>query len=676
MTTRSRARLRVLALALPLLLVAPGARAASAALPPTVAGRPGEVREEAGLSRYLAFHKLRAVLDPLALTAPPTANQLAYDVTAYDLDLVPEIGSRMLHGRVRVRATVVEGPLFTMELDLDDAMAVDSVAVAGGAEPFTRGTGLLTVTLGRAWLTGEGLDVTIRYHGTPASGVFGSVFAFSERNSQPFLWTLSEPYGARVWWPCKDHPEDKADSMSMRVTVPSGMKTVSNGRRVESSDDGKVAITRWVERHPIATYLVSLASYAYAASTDWYQPSPADSMEIQFYVFPEDSLRAAPVNAKVKGMLAAFAARFGEYPFLDEKYGEAQFGWGGGMENQTITSLGNPASEGVVAHELSHQWWGDWVTCRDFHHVWLNEGFATYSEALWAESQSGLAGYHADLAYNRYFGAGTIHVPDDGDVLRMFDFALTYDKASWVPHMLRHVLGDTVFFQALRAYGGQYGYRSATTEDFRRVCEEVSGVGLDRFFQQWVYGEYYPQYGFRWASAAAAGGWDVSVTLEQLQSWQLFWMPVDVTIHTASGSQTFVVRDSMPAQTFVFHLSEQAESVQIDQDEWILRTIQALEPQGPPRPAALEFQAPRPNPTPAGATFLFALPRGAPARLKVFDVRGALVRMLDAGSLAYGSHELPWDGCDRAGRPLEPGIYLVKLEAAGETRTQRMAVIR
>jgi len=119
------------------------------------------------------------------------------------------------------------------------------------------------------------------------------------------------------------------------------MRTVGNGRLLESSDDGLVAVTRWVERHPIATYLVSLASYAYATSTDWYRPSPADSMEIQFCLFPEDAPNLGVVNAKVKGMIAAYAARFGEYPFLDEKYGEAEFDWGGGMENQTITSLGS-----------------------------------------------------------------------------------------------------------------------------------------------------------------------------------------------------------------------------------------------------------------------------------------------------------------------------------------------
>ena len=675
MSTRSRARLAALALLLLAGLAAAPAVAAPQWPRPSAVGWPGGTLEPADVARYLAFHKLCAVLDPLALASPPTANQQAYDVTAYDLDLAPVISSQLLQGSVRIRATVVSGPLFTMELDLSDAMVVDSVKVAGVAASFSRGTDLLTVTLGRARLTGEGLDVTVGYHGTPALGAFGAVFAFSSHSGEPLLWTLSEPFGARAWWPCKDHAEDKADSVSVRVTVPSGMKTVSNGRRVEASDDGTLAVSRWVERHPIATYLVSLASFAYVTPTDWYRPSLADSMEIQFHLFPEDTAYVAGVNAKVKGMIAAYAARFGEYPFLDEKYGEAEFTWGGGMENQTITSLGS-FQEGVVAHELAHQWWGDWVTCRDFHHVWLNEGLATYGEALWAESQTGLAGYHADLAYGKYLGAGTIYVPDDENVSRMFDFNLTYNKASWVPHMLRHVLGDTVFFQALREYGRQHAYGSATTEDFQHACEEISGLALGRFFQEWIYGEYYPQYGFRWESAASGGGWDVTVLLEQLQAGQLFWMPVDIAICTAGGTRTFVAMDSLPTQSFSFHVADLPESVLVDPDEWILRSVANLDAEFPQGRTALELLPPRPNPARGNVTFAFVLPRAGEVLVEIFDVRGARVRRLATDALTAGSRQLPWDGRDAGGRAVRPGIYVVKLEAAGEHRTQRLVVIR
>jgi aminopeptidase N len=628
-----------------------------------------------GLSRELAAAKVRAALDPLAVTAPPTANQLAFDVTAYDLDLAPDLAALVLRGSVRVRARVVQGPLMSMDLDFAGAMVVDSVKVAGAGAAFTRAGDLMTVDLGRAWLVGEAPDLTVWYHGTPPSGAFGSVFAFTSKNGRPLLWTLSEPYGARSWWPCKDHPEDKADSVSVRVTVPSGMKTVCNGRLVESGDDGSVAVTRWVEHHPIATYLVSLASYAYATPIDWYRPTPTDSMPIRFYFYPEDTAAAATVSARVKDMIGAYAARFGEYPFLDEKYGEAEFTWGGGMENQTITSLINPWSEFLAVHELAHEWWGDWVTCREFHHVWLNEGFATYGEALWDEAQSGAAAYHSNLAGNRYLGAGTIYVPDESNVSRMFDPNLSYDKGSWVLHMLRHVLGDGPFFASLKAYGLTHAFGTATTEDFRDACEQVSGRDLDRYFQEWIYGEYYPQYGYRWQSAAAGGGWDVTVTLEQLQSWQLFWMPVDVVIQTADGPQTFVAHDSLQAQDFTFHVAQTPESVQIDPDEWILRTAGVLGV-APGGERAFDFLPPRPDPARERATFAFVLPVAGEARLEIFDVRGARVRALDAGALAAGPHELAWDTRDAVGSRVAPGLYLVRLTALGHIRTQRIAVIR
>jgi aminopeptidase N len=649
---------------------------APAAAPAAAPGPVATPEVSPDLAPLLAETKIRAALQAGILAEPPTANQQAFDVTAYDLDLAPDLGTRVLWGSARTRATVAQGPLLSLDLELDPAMTVDSVKVAGGAAPFTRLANLLTVTLDRAYLDGETADVVVWYHGTPPTGGFGSVFFMGTYSGLPLLWTLSEPYSARAWWPCKDHPADKADSVSVRVTVPSGMTTTGNGRLVESSDDGTHAVTRWVVRHPIATYLVALSSYPYVLATDWYRPSPTDSMPIPLYLFATPDAATAAVDAKVKGMIAAFAARFGPYPFLDEKYGETQTTFGGGMENQTITGLGNPASETVVSHELAHQWWGDWVTCRDFHHVWLNEGFATYGEALWSEAKAGLPAYRATLGNKTYYGAGTIYVPDETNVSRMFSAGLSYNKAAWVLHMLRHAMSDTLFFQALRAYGQQFAFGTATTEDLQGVCETYAGRSLAKFFQEWIYGEYYPQYLVSATAAAHEPGWDVTVMLQQAQTWQLFWMPVDVTVTTAGGDQTFVVFDSLQAQTFSFHVDQQPASVQVDKDGWILRTVApvAAVPAGLPA-LALQLLPPRPNPARSGASFWFVLPRGGAARLEVFDASGARVRALDAGVLAEGPHRFDWDGRDEHGRPVPPGLFWVRLEAAGRRLTQKLVVI-
>ena len=542
--------------------------AAPILFPATPAG-PAEWRDETDVAPYLAAWKAQALRRSRAFQSAPTPTQQQFDVRWYDLDLTFTPATSQVSGSVRVQATVVTAPLTTLDLDLLANMTVDQVLIGAAPTSYGRLADVLTVNLDRAYAAGEWVDVKVYYHGTPAAGAFG----FQIANGRQLIWSLSEPYGARSWWPCKDVPEDKADSVTIRYTVPTGLVTASNGTRLSATDNGTQAVTRWRESHPIATYLVSIASYPYTQTTDWYRPAPADSMRIDFFNFPETAPLVATVQGKVKNMIASHAGHFGPYPFLDEKYGHAEFLFGGGMEHQTCTSLGSFA-EFVVAHELGHQWWGDWVTCRDFHEIWLNEGFATYSEALWAETNGGLSAYRADLAQNKFFGAGSVWVPDDRDEARIFSSNLSYNKASWVLHMLRHVLGEAAFFTALQQYGSTHAYDTATTADFRAVCESVSGRDLVKYFQQWVYGEYYPVYHAQWSSLPAGGGYDVTLTLEQRQGWQLFTMPVDVRITTTAGSHDFVLPDSLASQTFTLHVEAEPTRVAIDPDEWILRQIE------------------------------------------------------------------------------------------------------
>jgi hypothetical protein len=548
--------------------IATAAGAAPFRFPATPSG-PSVVRDERDVAPFLAPWKAEGLHRARALATSVSPNQAAWDARFYDLDLDIAPATRSLNGTVRVKATVVAGPLTTLELDLVAALTVDAATAAGAPAVFSRSGDRVTVTLDRPYASGDWMDVTVTYHGDPTTG--GS-FGFNSVENGTLVWSLSEPYGARTWWPCKDAPEDKADSVTMRVAVPSGLITASNGLRTLATDDGVVARTVWKERYPIATYLVSVASFPYVVTQDWYRPAPGDSMPIQFYTFPSFVNQVAPLHAKIKTMMGAFASRFGEYPFIAEKYGHAQFLFGGGMEHQTCTSLG-AYSEWVMAHELAHQWWGDMVTCRDFHHIWLNEGLATLSEALWAEAVGGAAAYHEDLSFNQYFGAGSVYVPDATDESRIFDYNLTYNKASWVFHMLRHVLGDATFFAALATYRAQFEYGAATTEQFRDVCEAVSGRDLDAFFQQWVYGEYYPQYRATWTAAPAGGGWDVTVTLQQIQNWQIFQMPVDLRVVTAAGNRDFRVENTTASQVYVLHVDAQPTGVRVDPDRWILRTV-------------------------------------------------------------------------------------------------------
>ncbi|MBU1701212.1 MAG: T9SS type A sorting domain-containing protein [Candidatus Eisenbacteria bacterium] len=539
-------------------------------LPPTAAGWQGEVRSPWDVASYLAFHKAAAFDAGTGSGSReiPTGNQYLYDVGYYDIVFNLNPSTHVLTGTVTMRATASTASLDMVELDLRVNMNVSSVTSGGAATTYSHLSDILSIDLDRTYSSGEEFILVIDYSGTPSGGYF----AFDSNGGETLIWTLSQPYGARTWWPCKDYPFDKPDSVDIHVTVPSGLITASNGSLREQTDDGTLAYSWWHEEYPIATYLVSLAIHPYSVFTDAYVYSPGDSMDLVFYDFPAHAAGNRPINAMIKDIIGAFASVYNEYPFLNEKYGHAEFPWGGGMEHQTCTSLGYYA-ESIAAHELSHMWWGDMITCEDYHHIWLNEGMATYSEAIWYELAYGPEAYHQDLSANQYFGPGTIYVPDLSNTNRIFDSNLSYNKGSWVPHMLRHVVGDDDFFEILNTYYTQYGYSVATTEDFQSVAESVSGLELGAFFTQWIYGEYFPIYSYSWNAAASGDGFDISLIVDQLQSSQIFTMPIDVAITTASGEEIQVIQDHLATQSFMLHVDEEPLSIVLDPDNWILRLI-------------------------------------------------------------------------------------------------------
>jgi hypothetical protein len=296
-------------------------------------------------------------------------------------------------------------------------------------------------------------------------------------------------------------------------------------------------------------------------------------MEISFFVYPDHMGRVQKTYAMVPDMIGIYADMYGEYPFLDEKYGHAEFGWPGGMEHQTITSLGG-WTEYLIVHELAHQWWGDMITCSDFHHIWLNEGFATYSEALYTEQMYGEDAFHEYINDLRYLGDGTVYCPDLSDWGRIFDGGLSYYKGAWVLHMLRHVVGDDAFFEILQQYhyDPRYQYSSASTEDFRDICENVSGMDLHTFFDQWIYGEYYPIYEYDWTYEMIDDGYIVNLNLLQKQSGTIFEMPVDVAVFEEGGTrENFVVQNDSAEQQFLLPTSAKPESLSIDPEGWILK---------------------------------------------------------------------------------------------------------
>ena len=502
----------------------------------------------------------------LNLEADRSFNQEQFDVLHYDMNIDLNPDTHILSGTLMATLQVVGDPISTAELNLKYNLSVSGATVEGAVTTWSHVSSMLTIDLDRVYNNGETLTLSVDYSGNPSGGAFG----WDSYGGQDMIWTLSEPYGAREWWPCKDLNTDKADSMDIRVTVPDNLIVASNGLLISDVDNGSTRTFHWKTNYPIVTYLVSLAIHPYTVYSDWYTPlAGGDPMEVAFYIFPDWVGGVEENYAKTVPMLEVFAEGFGEYPFVEEKYGMASFTWGGGMEHQTITSMGG-WWEDVVSHEAGHQWFGDYITCDDFSHIWLNEGFATWCEAYWKEQTEGFPVYQDYMDGAAYTGPGTIFVEDPYNE-NIFDSNLSYNKGSWIPHMLRGMMGDEDFFAGLTLYQELYGHDSATTEEFRDVMESASGLELDPFFTQWIYGEYFPIYEYNW-SVARDG--IVTLDVDQVQTnTGLFTMPIRIRVNTDQGAQEFTVQNSMVSESYELPVVGTVESVLLDPDKWILRQV-------------------------------------------------------------------------------------------------------
>ena len=505
------------------------------------------------------------------------------DVEQYTIDLKVLPQPKRLVGSVRIRARVTSSPVSVLDVGLYDVMTVGSILRGAVTLAYTRAANMLHVTLDRSYAAGELIDIVINYSGTPPTVGYGS-FAFLTHGSPaaPIISSLSEPTYAPTWWPCIDDPADKA-IVEMNLNVPSGLTGVSNGRLIATVVNGDNTTTfRWASAYPVSTYLVSVAISNYATWTDLYAPvTGGPSMPVQHWVYPEHLAAAQADLAVTVPQLVFFSGLFGEYPFVQEKYGHAIFPFGGGMEHQTVTSYGAGLINGtgsrywVVAHELAHQWWGDSVTLADWREIWLNEGFATYSEALWYEHLNGHAGLSAYLASldTRPF-CGTLW----NTACDMFGHTI-YDKGGWVLHMLRHVVGDSSFFLGLRNYASDYALSNATTQDFRAVMESASGRYLGDFFDRWVYQDGEPVYRWGWTAAPTPAGWVTHVRVEQTQGGALFSMPIDLKVNTPSGSFQFTIENDAVNQDFALPpVPARPASVELDPDYWLLKSTVPMTP--------------------------------------------------------------------------------------------------
>ncbi len=497
---------------------------------------------------------------------PLTDNQKLYDAQYYRLDLRIDPDSQTIVGQVDIVGRALAAPLTALDFDFYHDLTVDSLRTAGATTTFTFTDDILTVDY-PGLQPGAEFAVTVFYHGNPGNQGFGS-FTFARYQDIFVISSLSEPFFARTWWPCKDHPSDKADSVDVIVTIDNYLTVVSNGslRSIVDNGDG-TSTTHWHESYPITTYLVSLAisDYAHYADTLHYQ---GKTMPVEFYLFPEEIDNYRTTNALVVPMIEFFSSIYGEYPFINEKYGHAQFLWGGGMEHQTCSSMGG-FHDWLIAHELAHQWWGDMITCGTWHDIWLNEGFARYSEALWIEHTLGWPAIRNYMSHLVNLDL-QVYVEDTSVVGYIFD-RVVYDKGAFVLHTLRYLTGDSTFFAILRAYGeSAHKYGSATTEDFRVIAESVSGRDLRRYFDQWVYQPVIPSFEYGYTTYQADSGWVTQLELRQMQGEPVFATDLDVAFVLADTTIVERIATDSPRQFYRFLLPGRPDACNLDPENWVI----------------------------------------------------------------------------------------------------------
>ncbi len=631
--------------------------------------------QDFGYERQRLLLPHRAALQKML---PPTAqSQNETDAQYYHLYLDIRPAENLLEGEIEAWFKVRGQAISTLQLDAGYNLQIQSVS--GAAVNYQHNQNVLNLTLDRSYQPGELVQVLVRYQLILNSVPDQALVVQSAPNGSPRIWTLSEPYGAKFWWPCKDTPADKADSLDVIVRLPQNLDLASNGRLLSLTDSGVNTKTwHWQEKYPITTYLVSLAIAEYETFTEPYifaDSLGGKTMPLEFYIYPEDLAAAQAAALNFPLHLDVFNDLFGIYPFADEKYGMAQFGWGGGMEHQTISSIGPvSASNGYLhVHELAHQWFGDRVTCASWQDIWLNEGFASYAEALYAEAvgfgddQPGPDALHAYMQYQIYTGSGTIFITDTTSVSNIFS-RVVYDKAAWLLHMLRHQTGDAVFFEILRTYISdlRWSYGSVRTADFIETVETVSGREFSWFFDQWLYQEFYPEYVYRWSADDSSGGFEIKLHITQNQSGAIFTMPLDCRVSFTNGSDTtFVVWNNLRSQEYNLWLPASPIEVVIDPDNWVLSTkIMDISRRDTEQMAILRSY---PNPFKAEVTIEVTCWQPDRPEVVIFDLHGREVCRLSGEPVSQELWLFRWDGRSGNGFPAAAGLYLARPAAVGES---------
>jgi aminopeptidase N len=507
-------------------------------------------------------------------------NTLNYDVTYHELRFTvnPDNTTPFINGQVTTTFRALSN-MTTVTFDMATALVVSSVTLNNVGLTFSQSNYELNITLPTPLTTGNTATVTITYAGSPPQAE--AAFTRSTHAGTPVIYTLSEPFGARDWWPCKQDLNDKIDSFDIYITCPSAYIGVSNGLLQSSTTSGGNTTRHYRHNYPIPAYLISLNVTNYVTYNIQAGLGTAQNpfFPVNNYLYPEGNTTTVQtaINQTVP-VMNVLEEKFGFYPYRNEQYGHVQFSWGGGMEHTTMSSMGS-WSRSLIAHELAHQWFGNKITCGTWRDIWLNEGFAEYLAGLVVESLDGASNFVSwkTTKINSITSAsnGALYLTETEalNVSRIFSSRITYNKGSMVVHMLRWKMGDANFFQALRNYLNDsnlaFGY--AITTDLKGHLEAVHGSSLSEFFNDWVYMQGYPTYTI---TAQNWGAGQAKITVSQTQSdpsVTYFEMPLEIRLSGAGGvTQDVVVNHTTNGQQFMVSVPFVVTGVTFDPNKHII----------------------------------------------------------------------------------------------------------
>ncbi len=615
-----------------------------------------------------------------------------YDMLRCDLDLKIDPEIRFLEGSVKMVFSSLEAGLADMVFDLRYNFTVVSVTHATGPLAFTHDADSVSVAVPVPLAAGAVDSFVVSYSGFPRQDQVinrGLMFKTHRRlpdgppeDTSPIIANVSQPGYAPAWWPCKDKPGDKF-LMTMRMTVPDTLFGVSNGTLVSNTAaDPGWRTYAWREDHLIASSLVSVAISDYVLlEEDCLTTGLGSFVPLKHWVFLNDVEDALIDFEPVCEMMDFCESRFGAYPFLGEKYGHAEFIWPGAMEHQTVTSishaalLGDGRNDWLIVHELAHQWFGDSLTPRTWANIWLNEGFATYTEALWFEFSTGFEVYldHLEDYRNEFEWASQGPVYDP---VPIFPGRVIYDKGAWILHSLRGRMGDAPFFGLMQEWAAAVSRRDGyvLTQEFIDLASQWAGETLDDFLWPYLNETVLPQVSIDYQvhEGNAGAGTGLTVTLRQHQS-PLFDNVFPLAVTTSSGSTTRRIPLNSSANTVELEFSAPVTEVVLDPERWVIWN------EFVPGPAPQGLSNIYPNPS-AGGYVVFAYHLSGPAhvQVRVMNAMGGQIVHHDLGTVQPTSeeNEYAWDVRTGRGERAPSGIYWAAVEIDGQRHVGKFSVVR